>query len=83
MVENTEKKAANEMEFEEALEELEDIVRVLENGKSTLKKSVELYERGIALKKQCDKILEATQLKINQIEVDKDLGTVNLSPVDF
>ena len=68
---------------EEALKELEDIVKVLEEGKSTLKESVDLYERGIVLKKRCDQILEETQLKINQIAVDKETGTVSVSEVDL
>ena len=36
------KKDVEKMEFEEALKELEDIVKVLEEGKSTLKESVDL-----------------------------------------
>ena len=78
-----EKKDVEKMEFEEALKELEDIVKVLEEGKSTLKDSVDLYERGIVLKKRCDQILEETQLKINQIAVDKETGTVSVNEVDL
>ena len=78
-----EKKDVEKMEFEEALKELEDIVKVLEEGKSTLKESVDLYERGIVLKKRCDQILEETQLKINQIAVDKETGTVSASEIEL
>lgn len=78
-----EKKDVEKMEFEEALKELEDIVKVLEEGKSTLKESVGLYERGVVLKKRCDQILEETQLKINQIAVDKETGTVSVSEVEL
>lgn len=73
------KKNIDAMEFEEALKELEDIVKVLEDGKSTLKESVDLYERGVILKKHCDKILEAAQLKISQISVDKNTGAINMT----
>ncbi|MDR2268385.1 MAG: exodeoxyribonuclease VII small subunit [Holosporaceae bacterium] len=65
----------NEMEFENAMKELEDIVKILEEGRSSLKESVSLYERGIMLKKHCDKILESTQLRINQVSSDKDGNT--------
>lgn len=65
-------KNIDEMEFEEAFSELESIVKVLEEGKSSLKKSVDLYERGVLLKKHCDKILESAQLRINQISLSKD-----------
>lgn len=83
MIEEAVRRDVNSMEFEEALKELEEIVKTLEDGKSTLKESVELYERGITLKKRCDQILEATQLKINQIEVNKDSGAVRITPVDL
>lgn len=73
------KKNIDAMEFEEALKELENIVKVLEDGKSTLKESVDLYERGVILKKHCDKILEAAQLKISQISVDKNTGAINMT----
>ncbi|MBR1734532.1 MAG: exodeoxyribonuclease VII small subunit [Alphaproteobacteria bacterium] len=77
----TEKKNIDTMEFEDALKELEEIVKILENGKSTLKESVDLYERGIMLKKRCDQILESTQLRINQISTDKSSGEINMSEV--
>lgn len=79
----SENKNVQEMEFEEALAELEEIVKVLEEGKSTLKESVDLYERGVMLKKRCDNILEATQLKINQISVDKETGAISTTEVDL
>jgi exodeoxyribonuclease VII small subunit len=62
----------SKMEFEDALKELEEIVKTLEEGKSSLKDSVDLYERGINLKKHCDQILESVQLRVNQISVDKN-----------
>lgn len=79
----TEKKNVDKMEFEEALEELEGIVKLLEDGKSTLKESVDLYERGTMLKKRCDQILESTQLRINKISVDKDTGGISVSEIDL
>ncbi|MDR1362349.1 MAG: exodeoxyribonuclease VII small subunit [Holosporaceae bacterium] len=72
----------SEMEFEGALQELEDIVKILEEGKSSLKNSVSLYERGIVLKKHCDKILESTQLRINQVSSAKD-GSIAVEPLEM
>jgi exodeoxyribonuclease VII small subunit len=71
----SDRKDIDGMEFEAALKELEDIVGILEEGKSSLKESVELYERGTALKKHCDAILESVQLRINQISCDKNGNT--------
>ncbi|MDR1334198.1 MAG: exodeoxyribonuclease VII small subunit [Holosporaceae bacterium] len=70
----------DKMEFEDALQELEEIVKILEEGKSSLKISVNLYERGTLLKKHCDKILESVQLKVNQISSDKE-GAISVEPM--
>ncbi|MDR0632092.1 MAG: exodeoxyribonuclease VII small subunit [Holosporaceae bacterium] len=72
----------NQMEFEQALKELEDIVKILEEGKSSLTESVNLYERGTLLRKRCDAILESVQLRINQISFDRD-GTIKQSEVEL
>lgn len=70
----------DKMEFEEAISELESIAKALEDDRPTLKESLRLYERGTLLKKHCEAILAAAQLKINQITVDKN-GTINVSEV--
>ncbi|MDR2067961.1 MAG: exodeoxyribonuclease VII small subunit [Holosporaceae bacterium] len=72
----------DKMEFEDALHELEEIVKILEEGKSSLKVSVDLYERGTLLKKHCDKILESVQLRINQISSDKN-GVISVEPIEM
>ena len=72
----------DQMEFEQAMKELEDIVRILEEGKSSLKESVDLYERGAKLKKHCDNILESAQLRVNKISFDKD-GTIKQSEMEL
>ncbi|MDR2781774.1 MAG: exodeoxyribonuclease VII small subunit [Holosporaceae bacterium] len=71
-----------QMEFEQALKELENIVKTLEEGKASLNESVRLYERGVTLKKHCDNILESVQLRINQISSDKD-GEVRQSEMEM
>lgn len=69
------------MEFEDALKELEQIVKTLEEGKSSLKASVDLYERGVLLKKHCDGILESLQLRVNQISIDKN-GSIRVEQLE-
>ena len=59
--------AIEKMSFEEALKELEDIVRRLEGGDVELEKSIEIYERGSKLKAHCEARLKAAELKIEQI----------------
>ena len=56
-----------EMPFESALAELEQIVDQLEKGAVSLDKSIELYERGEALKKRCDELLQNAEMRIEKI----------------
>lgn len=67
-----------EMPFESALSELEQIVQDLESGDIALEDSIKAYERGIALKKHCEKKLSEAQSKIEKISISKD-GEVNLT----
>lgn len=71
-----EEKNINDMEFEEAMGELDRIVKNLEAGNVPLKESLRLYERGTLLKRHCDSILESAQLRINQIAAEKDGNAV-------
>jgi len=57
--------------FEENLEELNEIVENLENGGSPLKKSLDEFQKGLDLIKQCSKELETAELKIRTV-VKKD-----------
>lgn len=60
-------KPVEKMSFEEALAELEGIVRQLEAGEVELEKSIAIYERGAALKAHCDARLKSAELKVDQI----------------
>jgi exodeoxyribonuclease VII small subunit len=53
--------------FEAALSELEKIVGQLESGQAPLEQSIELYERGAALKAHCETRLEAARLRVEKI----------------
>lgn len=68
------------LSFEEALSELEKIVRALESGQSDLKSSIDSYERGMALKKYCDARLKEAQGRIEKITVAED-GTASSQPI--
>ena len=73
--------AVNKMSFEEALSELEGIVKSLESGKAPLDESIGAYERGIELKNHCEKKLTEAQSKIEKITLGKD-GAVKTEPFD-
>ncbi len=69
------------LSFEDALVQLENIVRDLEGGKIKLDDAVEAYEKAIALKKFCEEKLKAAQLKIEKIETDVN-GNLEIKPLD-
>lgn len=66
----------NKISFEEALAQLENIVRELEAGKIKLDDAVEAYETATALKRFCEEKLKAAQLKIEKINVAPDGSVV-------
>lgn len=70
------------LNFEDALTELEGIVQQLESGKINLEDSVTAYERGMALRAQCETHLNNAQLKIQKVTQNSDgsLTKTELSP---
>ncbi|AFB31881.1 exodeoxyribonuclease VII small subunit [Rickettsia rhipicephali] len=63
---NTKTLEAN-ISFEEALKELEEIVKKIDNGQESLETAVNSFERGILLKNHCEKKLKEARLKIEKI----------------
>jgi exodeoxyribonuclease VII small subunit len=70
------------MTFEAALKELEDIVQRLERGDVELEKSIEIYERGEALKKHCDALLKKAEEKVEKIRLSAEGKPVGTEPLD-
>ena len=69
------------LSFEDALIQLENIVRELEAGKIKLDDAVEAYEKKKKKKKFCEEKLKAAQLKIEKINVEPN-GNVTVSDFD-
>jgi len=67
MPENSE---ISSLPFERAIEELESIVKRLEDGKVPLEESVTIYERGEALKRRCDELLRQAEARVEKITLD-------------
>jgi exodeoxyribonuclease VII small subunit len=55
------------LSFEEALQELEEIVKALEGGKGTLAQAIADYERGAALRQHCEQKLAEAEAKVQAI----------------
>lgn len=62
------------MTFEDALAELETIVRRLEKGGDKLDEAIACYERGALLKRHCEAKLREAQVRVDKIVVDTDRG---------
>ena len=65
--------------FEENLEKLKEIVEGLESGDLPLKESLEKFQNGVGIIKQCYKELETAELKIETI-IKKD-GKIITEPL--
>ena len=60
------------MKFEEAMLELENTVKKLESGETTLEESMELFEKGAKLSRVCQKLLSEAQLKVTKLIAESD-----------
>ncbi len=58
------------MSFEVALKELEQIVTRLERGDVDLEQSIDIYERGEALRAHCDQLLKRAEAKVERITLN-------------
>ena len=73
-------KATESIDFESSIRELESLVERMEQGEQPLEQSLEDFERGIALTRQCQKALQETEQKIQQL-IEKN-GQDELVPFD-
>ena len=67
--------------FETSLEELERIVRELEQGELTLEKSLELFEQGVKLSRECQERLNQAERRIEILTRDNQ-GRAVVRPFD-
>ena len=68
--------------FERAIEELESIVKRLEEGKVPLEESVAIYERGEALKRRCEELLRQAEARVDKITTDANGQPTGTEPLD-
>ncbi len=70
------------LSFEEALAELEEIVRKLEQGDVALEDSIGLYERGERLKQHCERRLRQAEAKVEKIRLSGSGEAEGTEPLD-
>lgn len=69
------------MSFEQALEELKQIVERLEQGQGELDQAIQAYQRGALLKQHCEAKLRDAEQKIAKISLGPD-GSVSAEDMD-
>ena len=70
------------LSFERALEELELIVKRLEDGKVPLEELVTIYERGESLKRRCEELLRQAEARVDKITTDASGQATGTEPLD-
>ena len=84
LAERAQKRDIESLSFEEALFELEGIVRRLEQGSAKLEESIVAYQRGEVLRKRCEKLLAKAQGEVEKItaqaEDEKDNSREKTQP---
>lgn len=71
MADETPTESTESIDFEQALKELEALVERMEQGELSLEESLQSFERGIALTRQCQQALQAAEQKV-EILTGKD-----------
>lgn len=69
------------LSFEDALAELEQIVRGLENGQQKLEDAINAYERGAALRRHCEAKLTEAEARVAAIVQNAD-GSLSTRPLE-
>ncbi len=70
------------LSFEQAIGELETIVKRLEEGKVPLEESVAIYERGEVLKARCEELLRQAEARVEKITLDASGKPAGTAPLD-
>jgi len=81
MAENTQADV-KKLSFERAIEELELIVKRLEEGRVPLEESIAIYERGEALKRRCEELLRQAEARVEKIMTDASGQASGVEPLD-
>ncbi len=75
------KRDVSSLSFEEALAELEQIVRGLETGQQKLEDAINAYERGAALRRHCETKLTEAETRVAAIVQNAD-GSLSTRPLE-
>ncbi|HFD88240.1 MAG TPA: exodeoxyribonuclease VII small subunit [Gammaproteobacteria bacterium] len=76
------KKAPEKPDFEQSMKALEQLVERLENGDLTLEESLQEFERGMVLTRQCQTLLEEAEQRVRILTEKNSLANFNGSGND-
>jgi len=57
----------DDLRYEDAFQQLEEIVVALESGEHSLDAAMDLFERGQLLARHCSRLLDQAELKVQQL----------------
>ena len=75
-------KSSEAVDFETTLEQLEDLVQKMESGELGLEESLQAFERGVKLTRQCQTALKDAELKVQALTADDKLEDLDLEDLD-
>jgi exodeoxyribonuclease VII small subunit len=78
----SELKSIKNISFEEALAELEEIVKKIDAGQESLESAINSFERGVFLKSYCEKRLKEARLKIEKITKSAE-GSITTEEIEL
>jgi exodeoxyribonuclease VII small subunit len=64
-------KDLDKLSYEQAFHELQEIVKLLDDGLQPLEEILKLFERGQALAQHCERLLNQAQLQLQKLSVEK------------
>ena len=70
MAQTSKRSTKKPVKFEQALEQLEQLIEQIETGQISLEDALKHYEKGMTLVKQCRQILAAAEKKIAELTLD-------------
>jgi len=78
----SEQTTVNQLSFEQAMAELEQVVTRLERGEVALEEMIDLSRRGMELRKRCESKLREAEEKVAQITTDAEGNPTGSTPVE-
>lgn len=72
----------NNTTFEESMQRLEQIVRIMERGEASLEDSLKLFQEGTELVRKCGNLLDEAQLQVKKIMTASDGSPIEEEFID-